>query len=397
MPDLRTRFQPADRIAAPDLWPDVLTREPGEPPPRSPWGRVATLAVAMGVAALAILVLIRVLPLGGAKPVGPSPEPSSPPPSSSPAPRELPSAGRVLETIPFDSSLMAAADGKVFAVGKVTDKAFTFAHTFRMGPLSAITTERVRDNLSRYIGRMAATSEAVYLGTDVIHRFTNDKDELIRIDANTLKLTAKITLNDNVLSIVASPDSVWVALSDRVLRLDPVTLATRATFMVPGIAPAPIGPGSVGSLTLGRGGLWVVAGDAARSTIYRLDPNSLSALGRANVPGLPDQGFIVSADDQAVWMVYSSGVRKIDPQSGAIGRLIPIQEVTTADARGTGLVAMIGQSSIAQIDADGRVVALTQNLGDIGGSMAVDGRDVWISAGATSILHFVLADVPGGS
>src|SRR5207244_12400928 len=86
MPDLRTRFQPADRIAAPDLWPDVLTREPGEPPPRSPWGRVTTLAMAVGVAALAILVLIRVLPLGSAKPVAPSPTPTTPSPSSGPSP-----------------------------------------------------------------------------------------------------------------------------------------------------------------------------------------------------------------------------------------------------------------------------------------------------------------------
>jgi len=91
MPDLRTRFQPADRIAAPDLWPDVLTREPGEPPPRSPWGRVTTLAVAVGVAALAVLVLIRVLPLGRAKPVAPSPTPSSAiAPSFTPSPATLP-------------------------------------------------------------------------------------------------------------------------------------------------------------------------------------------------------------------------------------------------------------------------------------------------------------------
>ncbi|TML01906.1 MAG: hypothetical protein E6G40_01760 [Actinobacteria bacterium] len=395
MPDLRTRFQPADRIAAPDLWPDVLTREPGEPPPRSPWGRVTALAIAVGVAALAILVLIRVLPLGSAKPVAPSPTPSSTiTPGPTPSPAKLPSAGEVVGTIHFDATILAAADGKLFAIRQDTEKAYTMARIERDG---SMTTVRIRDNRSRYIGRIAATSEAVYLGTEVIHRFTNDKDELIRIDANTLKPTAKITLDDNVLGIVASPDSVWVALSDRVLRLDPVTLATRSTFMVPGIAPAPIGPGSVGSLALGWGGLWVVAGNAARSTLYRLDPNSLSALGRASVPGLPDQGFIVSADDQAVWMVYSSGVRKVDPQSGAIRRLIPIQEVTTADARGTGLVAMLGQSSIAQIDSDGRVVALTENLGDIGGSMAVDGQDVWISAGATSILHFVLADVPAGS
>ncbi|TMK83217.1 MAG: hypothetical protein E6G44_12210, partial [Actinobacteria bacterium] len=63
MTDLRTRLREADRMAAPDLWPHILTREPrGEPPPRFPWGQAATIAFAVGVAALAVLVLIRVLP-----------------------------------------------------------------------------------------------------------------------------------------------------------------------------------------------------------------------------------------------------------------------------------------------------------------------------------------------
>ena len=55
MTDLRTRLREADRMAAPDLWPHILTREPrGEPPPRFPWGQAATIAFAVGVAALAV-------------------------------------------------------------------------------------------------------------------------------------------------------------------------------------------------------------------------------------------------------------------------------------------------------------------------------------------------------
>ncbi|TMK84945.1 MAG: hypothetical protein E6G44_08600, partial [Actinobacteria bacterium] len=134
MPDLRTRFQPADRIAAPDLWPDVLTREPGEPPPRSPWGRVTTLAMAVGVAALAILVLIRVLPLGSAKPVAPTPTPSSTiTPGPTPSPAKLPSAGEVVGTIHFDATILAAADGKLFAIRQDTEKAYTMARIERDG------------------------------------------------------------------------------------------------------------------------------------------------------------------------------------------------------------------------------------------------------------------------
>ena len=138
-------------------------------------------------------------------------------------------------------------------------------------------------------------------------------------------------------------------------------------------------------------------GNALHATLYRLDPQSLAVLGHAKVPGLPGQGFLATASDQAVWMVYDSGIRKVDPQRASIGKLIPLENLTAAVARGTGLVAMLGGSSIAQIDAAGRVIALTQNLGDLGGSMAVDGRDVWISVGSASIIHFVLADVPGAS
>lgn len=393
MTDLRAPFRAADRITAPDLWPDVVTREPGqEPPPGSPWGRVATVAVGVGIA-LAVLVLIRVLPLGGTKPVAPSPTAPAPTPSLSVSPARLPSAG-VVGTINFETSLIAATDGRLFALGIATEKAYTLARIERDG---SMTTARIRDPLTNYIGRMAATSEGVYLGSEVIHKFTDAEDELVRIDANTLKPTARITLADNVLSIVASPDAVWIALSDRVLRLDAVTLRTRATFMAPGIAPAPIGRGDVGSLALDRGGLWAVAGTAARSTLYRLDPKSLAVQARANVPGLPDQGFLATATDQGVWMVYRSGVRKVDPQRASIGAFIPIADLTAVEARGNGLVALLGQASIAQIDADGRVVALTENLGDIGGNMVVDGPDVWISVGATSILHFALADVPGAS
>ena len=394
MPDLRTPFRTADRIPAPDLWPNVLTREPGGPPPGSPWGRVATLAIAVGVAALAILVLIRVLPLGRAKPVAPSPTPSGPTisPGPSPSPVALPSAGEVVGTTDLQGSLLAAAGGKIYAVRAVTDTAYTM---LRIDADGSRTSSRINDDLSYYLGRSAATADAVYLGTDVIHRFTNTRDELIRIDAKSLKVTAKVTLGDNVSSLIADRHDVWVSIANRILRLDPSTLAVRSTVVVPGLDPAPTGADSI-SLAVGRGGLWAVAGNALRATLYRLDPQSMAVLGHAQIPGLPGQGFFVTATDQTVWMVYDSGIRKVDPQRASIGKLIPIPELTTAVARGNGLVAVLGQASIAQIDGEGQMVALTEDIGEVGGLIAVDGRDVW-TTGNSGILHFVLADVPGGS
>lgn len=338
------------------------------------------------------MVLIRVLPLGGANPIGPSPTPRSPLPSFSPSPVVLPSAGEVVGTVNVEGNITAAVEGKLFAVGAMTDRAYTLARIERDGSMTRV---RIRDGLSYYVGRMAATSDAVYLGTDVIHRFTNAKDELVRIDTNKLRVTARLTLDDNISSLLADRHSVWVSIANRILQLDPSTLAVRLTIVVPGLDPAPTGSDSI-SLAVGRGGLWAVAGNALRATLYRLGPRSLALLGHAKIPSLPGQGYFVTATEQAVWMVYDSGIRKVDPQRASIRKLIPIPELTTAVARGTGLVAMLGGSSIAQIDGDGHVVALTENLGDIGGFVAANGPDVWMSGGA-GILHFVLADVPGAS
>jgi Tol biopolymer transport system component len=59
MTDLRTRFREADRIPAPDLWQDIVTREPTAPVRPSPWPRVAVAAAAFAIAALGLVLLAR--------------------------------------------------------------------------------------------------------------------------------------------------------------------------------------------------------------------------------------------------------------------------------------------------------------------------------------------------
>src|SRR5918996_328598 len=59
MTDLRFRFRDADRIPAPDLWQEIVTREPMAPVRPPLWPRVAVAAAAFAVAALGLVLLVR--------------------------------------------------------------------------------------------------------------------------------------------------------------------------------------------------------------------------------------------------------------------------------------------------------------------------------------------------
>ena len=402
MTDLRTRLREADRMAAPDLWPHILTREPrGEPPPRFPWGQAATIAFAVGVAALAVLVLIRVLPLGGVKPGGPSPtrpapvisSSSSPSPSTAPT---LPPAVLSATDFPVPADLMTAADGSLFS-GRASSsqKALILVRIAADGTRTRAT---IPDHLAYYMGPMAATGTAVYVGTDVIGRFTDAKDELVRVDASTLRLTKRITLPANVGPLVTDGASLWGAVGDRVVRFDPVSLAERAAVVIPGLDLAPSGSGLIFSMSKGSTGLWVAAGNADRAFLYRLDPVGLAIRSRTRVPGGPEQGLSVVASSRAVWWIGPTGVRRVDPATGSFQRLVTVEGgLESAVAREDGLVLFLGDlHSIALTDARGRIVARSDELGDLGSGMRLDGRSLWMNRGL-GIVRFVLADVPLGT
>jgi TolB protein len=76
MADLKTRFRGAERIAAPDLWPDIASREPRPPAPGPSRARravAATLALALAVAGVALVIRAFEGPMDGAQPITPAP------------------------------------------------------------------------------------------------------------------------------------------------------------------------------------------------------------------------------------------------------------------------------------------------------------------------------------
>ncbi|HEV8682054.1 MAG TPA: hypothetical protein VGS09_04650 [Actinomycetota bacterium] len=76
MTDLRSRFHEADRIPAPDLWQDIVTREPLGPVGPPLWPRVAVAVAALAVAALGFALLVRAFLPGTRQSDQPTPTPT---------------------------------------------------------------------------------------------------------------------------------------------------------------------------------------------------------------------------------------------------------------------------------------------------------------------------------
>jgi Tol biopolymer transport system component/streptogramin lyase len=76
MPDLKTRFRGAERITTPDLWPDITSREPRRPAQEPSLARrvlVSSLAFALAVGAIALVVRAFEGPPDRRQPITPAP------------------------------------------------------------------------------------------------------------------------------------------------------------------------------------------------------------------------------------------------------------------------------------------------------------------------------------
>ncbi len=285
--------------------------------------------------------------------------------------------------------LITAAGGRLYGI--VLSASGSGAVVVRLNADGTITRRALADPVAGYFSTLTNQGSSLYLGTTVIKRFTNAADELLRIDASTLAVTARTTLPGGVVGgIVADRASLWVALADRVLRLDLISLAVRASHVFPGLIAPPGGSASVTSLALGRGGLWVSVGDAKATTLYRVDPASLSVLARIALPQ-PSYGVEVVADPESVWLTGTDWVRPMDP-SGRLADPTSAPGLQVAAAEGLGLVALLddGQApeAFVQVSAQGDPVGRT-SVGDAGARLALDGRDVWLPQGL-SVAHWTL-------
>src|SRR5438105_5419418 len=189
----------------------------------------------------------------------------------------LPPAGKVVGTLrfsPYETVLFAARAGSLFelvprppskrvVVMRVDGDGGTARSSFLLGSAQYLTTP-------------VAGPEGLYAGTAVIRRFTKVPDELVRIDSHTLALQARASFPAWVEPVAQGPGLGASVGDGRVVRLDPRTLAVRASRR---LVPAPVSRPAVG-----LGSVWVVAGDARSLQLVRLDPVSLSVRSRTRVP-----------------------------------------------------------------------------------------------------------------
>jgi len=322
--------------------------------------------------------------------VGPRPSPRPAVRQTTPAPASLPQAVRLVDQYQLHPEITTAAGGRFF--GFVPAGSQSAATVLRIDPDGTVTSRTLTDALDRYFSHMTARGHALFIGTSVIQRFLPTSDELLRLDASTLAVTARTSLHGPIVALATDPQDLWVALEDRILRLDPVSLAVRASYVIPGATPPPAGSVTVGSLARGAGGVWATFGDALHTTLYRFDPSSLAVLSRTDVPE-SGQGINVVAGPESVWLTGQDFARRVDPSGQQVGS-VHVAGLQAAAAQGHGLVAVFysgnAPETLVQVDGHGAEVARSA-IGDAGAQLVVDGRDVWLFHGL-SLAHWILVN-----
>lgn len=265
---------------------------------------------------------------------------------------------------------------------------------------------RVIDQRSLVVGHVYARGilgvslgpDGLYVGTAVLHRFfPHVPDELLRIDPTTLAIVAKARFPARV-AAVEKGQELWASIGDgRVLRLNPRTLAIRASRrLVPEPSPATAALLYMSAPALGAGSLWVLVGDGrGHLELVRLDPKSLAVRSRTPVYGhgsaIPRQSIqaVAAASNGA----YLWGDEIVPVDVGGIIDDRPIREpdLESVAVDGSTLVALVGgpPGALVELDRQGRVLARSV-LRDGAGQLAVSGRDAWFlgdAGGGNGIVH----------
>jgi hypothetical protein len=305
-----------------------------------------------------------------------------------------------LRLSPSDSVLLAAMGQRAFIVVQPPPQGP------RIRLMEIAGDGRVIDQRSLVVGHVYASDisgvslgpDGLYVGTAVIHRFfPHVPDELMRIDPTTLAIVATATFPAPV-AAAEQGQELWASIGDgRVLRLDPRTLAIRASRRV---APKPSAATaallSLSAPALGAGSLWVLVGDGrGHLELVRLDPTSLAVRSRTPVYGhgsaIPrDSIQAVAAGNDHVYLI-GDVIVPVDASGRLEGRPLSVPALESVAVDGPTLVALVGGSpgALVELNTQGRLLARTA-LRDGAGQLAVSGRDAWFlgdAGGGNGIVH----------
>lgn len=351
-----------------------------EPPPAIARPRPGRLLGALAAAGLVVAVtfvglVVLTPPRSQNGQGGPSPSASAKAPASG---LPLPAAAQLLASFSQLPDLMAAANGSMFGI-EISQTA-PDATVFKIATDGSVTRRPLSDPIAYYFSALSVGGNSIYLATDVVRRLSNSSDEILRLDASTLEVVARATLPSGAVGLVTTTDGVWVALADRVLRLDPATLKVQATHVFEGFASPPGGTGTLTSIATGPGGIWVSANVAAGDTLDALDPVTLQPSVHVDLGA--SQGSALAGDATWLWLTSADSVRLVS-DDGTLGAPVVTIGLQGAAAHGDRvLVLVIGNTAetLVDIGAPGRIDA-SSGVGDAGGKIATDGSLVWLLNG----------------
>jgi virginiamycin B lyase len=198
---------------------------------------------------------------------------------------------------------------------------------------------------------------------------------LIRLDAKTLKQTAKIPAGvaAGTQSIAASSDSVWLLTDAKMTlsRIDPDQNQVVAELRV---------PAGCGNLNFGETALWLVC--PAENKIYRIDPATNLVANQIEVSAQPEA---LAIGEGSVWVLCrkEGKVERIDPKTNKVTKTIelgvPRAEGYIAVGEGSVWVTMTG-FPLARISplADKEKV-VQQFYGQGGGALQISPGAIWLS------------------
>jgi hypothetical protein len=199
-----------------------------------------------------------------------------------------------------------------------------------------------------------------------------------RVDPSTNRIVATIPLGTPTqfriapLGIATTPEAVWVtnrwgtedAPAGSVVRIDPVTNRVVAIVGLGGSFEGMAGPTGIAADSTG---VWV--GVPSLRSVVRI--NALTNAVDMRISGFTCVEGQLASDESSVWVADCDAARRIDTQTGAIGKVIPIPGKPGNSVTGVGV-----KDGSLWVQAD-RLFRLDQESGVITGSMALPRALTW--------------------
>jgi streptogramin lyase len=308
------RLRALKDASPPDLWDDIVHREPRAAPPPAPASRILAAAVALALAAGGLAVAVRAF-------VGrdePRPRDTTEPPT--PLPSFDPDEPATLEFDEMRMNSVVSGFGSVWVTEVWGDPHLSL---LRLDPETAELQARIPVSttpINPFAGQgLAAGDGSVWIVSAV--RFGDGREQagLVRVDPVLNAEAEVIPLGgDQADDVEVGHGSIWVSRfsgnyeSRRLLRLDPATYDVEARI--------PLGRTAGHDIVVAGESVWipeykVEAKDEIRDLVTRVDPQSNVITGTVDLGTTAD--FAVFEEE--LWALTEEGFVRIDPSNAMAG------------------------------------------------------------------------------